>query len=153
MVVFSAPFSIPALVGLYLIVTRPHGLSLMAGLLTLKPIVTTPLWIALLFVTFRPPVGSMPLPDSITILPGASLTLIILIVFRKVFFGPHAGAALTLLVLDCARWFNSYLMLLLRRWEGAAAYQWIFVLLGLTLPIVFAAVAFTVSRAAARQAE
>jgi len=94
----------------------------------------------------------MPLPDFITIFPGAGLTLITLIVFRKVVFGPHAGAALTLLVLDCARWVNSYLMLLLRPSKGFGNLQGILILLGLALPIVFAAVALAVSRAAARQA-
>ena len=145
-------FVIPALVGLYLIYTRPHGLGLMAGLLTLKPLLTTPLWFILSIATSPPPGSGPPLPDFITIIPGASLTLITLIVFRQVIFSPHAGAALILLVLDCARWFNSYLMLLLRPSRGVADLQGIFIVLGLTLPIVFAAVALVVSRVAARQA-
>ena len=144
-------FWIPGLVGLYLVLARPKDLSLMAGLLTLKPIVTTPIWFGLLLAVDHPPVGSRPLPDLITILPGASLTLIVLIVFRKVFSGPHAGAARTLLVLDCARWLNSYLIVLVRPLERASDFQCILALPGLTLPVVFAVVALYVCRAAARQ--
>jgi hypothetical protein len=147
----SVLYQIFPLAGLYLTLSRPRDLSLMAGLLTLKPIVTTPMWFGLVILSYFPPAGSRPLPNLITILPGAGLTLIALIVFRKVFSGPFAGAARTLLVLDCARWLNSYLMLRLGTTEGAQSFQCVLALLGLTLPVAFAVVAVYVCRAAARQ--
>src|SRR5512146_675932 len=84
---FSIPFWLPAAIGLYLVARIRNKLSLMAGLLTLKPIVTTPLWAAILYYFS----SNYLLPSTqvvggaivalCSILPGASLTLLILVIF------------------------------------------------------------------------
>ncbi|HLO33881.1 MAG TPA: hypothetical protein VK249_32335 [Anaerolineales bacterium] len=141
---YSLPFWIPAAVGLYLVVKRPSDLSLMAGLLTLKPIVTTPIWFAII----SPLSGSNKLEPAHfwSILPGISLTVIIVLAFRRLFFVPGAGKAKTLLVLDCARWLNSFLLSLpLVGGMGGGSLACIFSLIGLVLPTVFAVVALMLS--------
>jgi hypothetical protein len=140
---YSIPFWVPAAIGLYLVVRKPSDLSLMAGLLTLKPIVTTPIWVAII----RPLFASGPLKPAhfLSILPGASLTLIIVLVFRHQFSGPGSGSARALLVLDCARWLNSFLLILPYGNVGIEALGCIFAIIGLTLPTVFAVLALTLS--------
>ena len=137
----SIPFWIPAIVGLYLVVKRPGPLGLMAGLLTLKPIVTTPIWLALLQNTnaYR-----LTPANFLAILPGAGLTLIAFMVFRPLFSGPQADNARILLVLDIARVLNSFLMWLLGL---------ICVLgpIGLALPTLFALAAITLSTDTTRE--
>jgi len=142
---YSIPFWIPAAIGLYLVVNRPNELSLMAGLLTLKPILTTPIWFAILS-TLRSPIDRLEPTHFLSILPGASLTLIIAIAFRHLLSGPRAGSARALLVLDCARWLNSFLYTLpyggnVERGSLAC----VFGLIGLILPTVFAVVALTLA--------
>ncbi len=137
----SIPFWIPAIVGLYLVVKRPGPLGLMAGLLTLKPIVTTPIWAALLQNTYA---DRLTPSQFLSILPGAGLTLIAFMVFRPLFSGPQAGTARILLVLDSARWLNSLLMLLPYSQE-AQTLACIFAPIGLALPTLFALVAVTLS--------
>jgi len=140
---YSIPFWVPAAVGLYLVVRRPSDLSLMAGLLTLKPIVTTPIWVAIIRTLFAS--GPLKPAHFLSILPGASLTLIIVLVFRHLFSGPRSGGARVLLVLDCARWLNSFLLILPYGNVGIEALGCIFGIIGLTLPTVFAVVALTLS--------
>ena len=142
---YSIPFWIPAAIGLYLVVNRPNELSLMAGLLTLKPIVTTPIWFAILS-TLRSPIDKLEPTHFLSILPGASLTLIIAFAFRHLLSGPRAGSARTLLVLDCARWLNSFLYTL--PYGGSVergSLACVFGLIGLILPTVFAVVALTLA--------
>lgn len=140
---YSIPFWVPAAIGLYLVVKRTSDLSLMAGLLTLKPIVTTPIWVAII----RPLYG----PDRLepahffSLLPGVSLTVIIVLAFRHLFSGPRAGGARALLVLDCARWLDSFLLILPYGSVEIGPLGCIFPLIGLTLPTVFAVVALTLS--------
>jgi hypothetical protein len=50
-----------------------------------------------------------------------------------------------LLVLDCARWLNSFLLILPYGNVGIVALGCIFAIIGLTLPTVFAVVALTLS--------
>ena len=146
----SIPFWLPAVVGLYLVITRRNEFTLMAGLLTLKPILTTPIWFAVLGTLPRPVHGLEP-AHFLSILPGFSLTVLIVIAFRHLFTGPHAGGARTLLVLDCARWLNSFLISvqynLTMNTESLAC---IFALIGLALPTVFAVVAVTLSLTSVR---
>ncbi len=106
---YSIPFWVPTAIGLYLVVKKPNDLSLMAGLLSLKPIVTTPIWFAIIS-TLHSPIDKLEPTHFLSILPGASLTLIIAFAFRHLFSGPGAGSARALLVLDCARWLNSFLI-------------------------------------------
>lgn len=141
----SAPFWAPAVIGLYLVVSKPDELSRMAGLLTLKPIVTTPIWFAVMS-TLPTPIDSLEPAHFLSILPGASLTVIIALAFRPLFSGPGAGSARALLVLDCARWLNSFLMSL--PYGGtldSGSPACVFALIGITLPTIFAVVALTTS--------
>ena len=142
---YSIPFWVPAVIGLYLVLKRPSDLSLMAGILTLKPIITTPVWFSMM--------GRLSAADPLqpthflSILPGAGLTLIIALAFRHLFSGPRSGDAGVLLTLDCARWFNSFLILLPYGNTGLGALACIFSLVGLALPTIFAFVALTLSLA------
>jgi hypothetical protein len=142
----SIPFWIPAAVGLYLVITRRNELSLMAGLLTLKPILTTPIWVAILGTLPRPVYGLVP-THLLSILPGFSLTVIIALMFRHLLSGSQAGSARVLLGLDCARWLNSFLMSL--PYGGGSvesgSLACIFAVIGLALPTVFALVAAMLS--------
>ena len=144
---YSIPFWVPAAIGLYLVVKKPNDLSLMAGLLSLKPIVTTPIWFAIIS-TLHSPIDKLEPAHFLSILPGASLTLIIAFAFRHLFSGPRAGSARALLVLDCARWLNSFLISL--PYVGSVesgSLACLFALIGLTLPTIFAVVALTTSLA------
>jgi hypothetical protein len=147
----TLPLWIPGIVGLYLVITRPNDLSLMAGLLTLKPIATTPIWMALLAYFDRSTGNKMGLSYFYAILPGAGLTLVAAILFRHLFSGPGAGSALTLLALDCARWLNSFLMSASGSNPRAGSLACVFALIGLALPTVFAVVALTTSLSTARE--
>jgi hypothetical protein len=141
LLLYSIPFWVPAVIGLYLVVKRPSNLSQMAGLLTLKPIVTTPIWFSI-FNSLR---GDRFVPAHFwSILPGAGLTIIIVLTFWRLFSGPTAGDARTLLVLDCARWLNSFLIILPYGLDFGTL-PCCFAMTGLTLPTVFAVVALNLS--------
>jgi len=141
----SIPFWAPVAIGLYLVVNKPNELSLMAGLLTLKPIVTTPIWFAIISTLPRP-VDKLEPAHLWSILPGASLTLLLAFTFRRLLSGPGAGGARVLLALDCVRWLNSFLLFL--PYGGNAAdgsLACLFAVIGLILPTAFAMVALTTS--------
>jgi hypothetical protein len=82
-----------------------------------------------------------------SILPGALLTALIVARFWPVFSGPRSSHAQVLLVLDCFRWINSFLMVLLRSSVFGEQLLCIFALIGLTMPTIFAVVALTMSQA------
>ena len=140
---YSIPFWVPAIIGLYLIVRSPDDLSHMAGILTLKPILTTPIW----FMILGRLTANSPLQPAhfLSILPGAGLTLLIALGFRHLFSGPRAGDARVLVALDCARWINSFLYSLPYGNSGMGALACIFAMISLTLPTIFAFVALTLS--------
>jgi hypothetical protein len=147
----SIPFWIPAAVGLYLVITRRNELGLMAGLLTLKPILTTPIWFAILGTLPRPTYGLEP-AHFLSILPGFSLTVLIAVLFRRLLFGSYAGSARVLLALDCARWLNSFLISVQYNLTmDTQSLACIFALIGLALPTVFAVVALMLSLTSARE--
>ena len=143
---YSIPFWVPAAIGLYLVAKRPTDLSLMAGLFTLKPIVTTPIWFAIISSLLSTPNEKLELAHFLSILPGASVTVMIVIVFRRLFSGPRSGSARVLLVLDCIRWLNSFLIVL--PYGGntqSGSLVCIFAFIGLTMPTVFAVIALMIS--------
>jgi hypothetical protein len=142
---YAIPFLIPAAFGLYLVANKPNDLSVMAGLLTLKPIVTTPIWFAIIG-TLHSPVDKLEPAHFLSIVPGAGLTVITVLAFRPLFSGPRAGTARMLLGLDCARWLNSFLLNLpYGGITGGGSLVCLFALIGLALPTVFAVVALTTS--------
>lgn len=166
--VATLPFWIPVLIGLSLVVRdSTDGLARMAGLLTLKPILTTPIWYVIWasldsFFSQIPALASTPLGAGLTlltalvlrrlipalasILPGASLTLLTAQVFRSRLSGPRARDARLLLVLDCVRWLNSFLLVLTVSSDSelASCICSYAALIGLGLPTVYAVVAYLV---------
>jgi hypothetical protein len=146
----SIPFWIPAAIGFYLVGDRRNELSLMAGLLTLKPILTTPLW-ALIISSLEGSTVSDALISLLSMLPGASLTILALAIFRQQFSGSGAAPARLLILLDCMRWLNSGLCLgganALSYNPATGALTCIFALIGLIFPTAYAVVALTTTLA------
>ncbi len=141
----SIPFWIPAAIGLYLVANRRNDLSLMAGLLTLKPIIATPLWLVIISSLQGSTVGDALIPLG-SILPGASLTVLALAIFRPLFFGSRSTSARMLIVLDCIRWINSCLLTgaNFRPYKDAIGpLACIFALIGLIFPTAYSVVALT----------
>ncbi len=132
---------IPIILGLMLLTKdKLHEWYLMAGLLTLMPVVTGPIWFQLLIALSTS--GLSAGEALVAVLPGVALTGIIVLRFRRCLSGPLAQASWTLLILSCMRWLNSFMI-------GAAGALHIdsglFVLIGVTLPTVVAIVAFYLS--------
>jgi hypothetical protein len=144
---WTIPFWIPAIIGVYLLINQSdEKLSRMAALLTLKPILMTPLW----FMSLRnlsSPVTKLEPAHFFSILPGAGLTLIFLIAFRSLFSGTTAGQAQGLIALDVLRWVNSFLLISPVASVGGGALACLLSLTGLALPSVFAFIALTTSMA------
>jgi len=141
------PFLAPARAGFQLLAEgSDDDLTRMAGLLTLKPLLTTPLWIAIAAILgdpyqYRSSVLIF-MPAVVAILPGACLTLVAAIRFRSTLSGPWAGKARLLLALDCVRWFNS--LLFGTASAGIEPLQLLYLVtipLGLAMPSIFASVA------------
>jgi len=145
LLLYTLPFWIPAIVGLYLCAANRNAISFMAGLLTLKPIVTTPIWFAILAKDLRPEVVKL----AVSVLPGAGLTVLAILVFWPLFSGPQAGVARTLLALDCLRWLNSAAIVALASAgdfsQATGSLVCMLAQIGLALPTVYAALALTMS--------
>ena len=125
------PFIVPLIVGSYLLYkykSEHDRMLLMAGLLTLKPILTTPIWLLIASRTYnelQPQIAAF-----LGILPGASLTALTVLGFRSQFSGRHAGRAWTLLAFDSVRWINTFLY--------ASTSMGVTAILGLALPTIYA---------------
>ena len=139
------PLGIPAAIGMYLYVNRPDDLGKMATYLTLKPIVATPIWFAMISTLLPPSIQKLEPAHFLTILPGAGLTTVIVLMHRHVFAGPQAGSAIVLLVLDCIRWLNSFLLILPYGGGTNGLLNCLFAFVGLAMPSVFAVVALTLT--------
>jgi hypothetical protein len=152
-------FFIPAIIGSILIAKGTDlDLSRMAGWLTLKPILTTPVWFVSLAVSAIL-LGESSFPGRawilavISILPGASLTMCTVLLFRSTLFRPRAYAAWLLVALDCVRWLNTFLLTL-----GSASWPRsrdlidligpATPMIGIAMPAVFAIIAYVVARKA-----
>jgi hypothetical protein len=144
----SVPLWIPAAIGLYLYVNRPDDLGKMATYLTLKPIVTTPIWFAIIYTLLPPFIHKLEPAHFLTLLPGAGLTIVIVFMYRHLFRGPSAGSAIILLVLDCIRWLNSFLLILPYGGGTNGPLNCLFAFIGLAMPsaVAVAALALTLSR-------
>ena len=118
---------------------KSDELSRMAGLLTIKPVITAPIWFGIM-AAFEPSYDRLGPSHFLSILPGASLTLITAVAFRRLFSGPRARVAWVLLALDCARWLNSFFIY----WPyGDGSLNCLSALCGLSMPTVFATIALT----------
>jgi hypothetical protein len=137
-------FWIPAIAGAMLLVKysvsrRPaHRLDLLAALLTVKPIVATPIWLA---IVFPPPWNNWFLRVILGLLPGAGLTGLIVIIFRPLFSGRGITAPRILLAFDCIRWLNSFLLALLFFAPFSVGLLAPMIAAGLFLPSIYAAAA------------
>jgi hypothetical protein len=135
----AVPTVIPALMGYYLLRRKSDALGWMAGLLSMKPVITTPLWFGMIALLAPPrSFGTLEPVHFLSILPGAGLTLAIAIVYRRLLSGPTAPVAWTLLVIDCARWLNSFFIYLP---IGDGSLNCLSALCGLAMPTVFATIA------------
>lgn len=139
------PFLIPAFfIGFKLLYNSEDSFAKFAGLLTLKPLVTTPVFFlsgAVIKSLNLDPLGS--LEHFVAALPAVSLTLLIAYSCRSVFSAPKSSCAMFLIVLDSVRWGNSYLTPLLigDSPDNGALICWI-AFVGLTMPTIFALVAW-----------
>lgn len=110
---------IPALVGIFLLrqylVSRDAEkiFDLIAAILTLKPLVTTPIWLMILNVLSAYDYPMRALYIALSILPGAGFTALIVVIFRSSFLVSGINRTRKLLVLDCIRWLNSFFMIVL----------------------------------------
>lgn len=105
----ASPFILPCFLGIRILGLASDDFSRLAGWLTLKPLIATPIWFFLVDATFS---GDWSRPDptyALTALPGIGLTFILALVFRSV-FQSHASAVMGLLALDTVRWGSSFLM-------------------------------------------
>jgi hypothetical protein len=88
---------------------QPKGLSVTLAILTLKPMITTPLWGVIISRLHGFSVDAQ-LIAVWSILPGAGLTVLALVLFWCLFFGSRARFAILLIVLDRMRWISSGLI-------------------------------------------
>ena len=135
--VCAMPFILPLIIGLAL-VHRAPGVSRLAGWLTLKPVLATPLWFLLGAATFRGDWSRPSLAYAVTALPGVGLTLVLVWVFRSVVRWRANGPLWLLLVLDTLRWGSSFLFGLVE------AAKLSLLMVSLAMPTVFALCAWMV---------
>jgi hypothetical protein len=146
LVVFGAPLFI----GIGLLVRKNKtAFGWYAALLTLKPLVATPVWYVILANSLES--GGL---GILLMLPGAVLTILLVAACRDAFSHyTTAESARRLLVLDCARWITSGLWALVGvGFGGGYNNSWLSVcvcgsaLVALVLPTIFAFVALAAVR-------
>ena len=106
----SSVFIVPLILGIVLLHHSQDSLSHMAGWLTLKPLLTTPLWVLILGLLYQTPmIGAF-----LSILPGALLSLLAARKYEDVLTGFRTHRiARQLLILDCVRWLNTLVIMVL----------------------------------------
>jgi hypothetical protein len=124
-----------------------------AAWLIVKPLWTTPLW--LICISFISPYKyrtELEYQNTLWALAGLSVgvigTLVLLYHHREIFRERRGGAIAGLLLLDAARWMNSFGGVMTQYSITAGSTSILFALLGLTLPSIFAFVAYTIAREA-----
>ncbi|MBZ0279465.1 MAG: hypothetical protein K8L97_01910 [Anaerolineae bacterium] len=103
-------FVVPLIIGV-MILGRAAGdpVFRFAGWMTLKPILATPLWFFM--TSWLATNASLRLAVYVNWLPGAAITLLLVLAYRQTMFGDSAHpAALRLLGLDFARWISTAVM-------------------------------------------
>lgn len=126
---------LPIILGIRLFLrTDDPYFSRFAGLLTLKPLLATPIWMMIGSATATAPRA----PIVLTLLPGIGLTVLLLIAYKDVLRDETTRqSAIVLLVLDCVRWINSFIMLL----SASTPASGLLIFVAIALPGVFALVA------------
>ena len=147
-IVFLVPtlfpiLTIPLLVGIYLL-TRATSFTFvrMLGVLTLKPIVATPLWLMIIAALGDAERAIVPNDFFLLAAPGIVLTIVILIIYRSALRPEFAAQMATILVLDGLRWASSSFAFVSRGAYGGAALG----VLCFAMPTIFALVALWVAR-------
>ena len=141
---FIMPWLIPpGIIGLLIFIYgkyRANDFARWAALLTLKPLVATPLWLLISqwYQTSHRGCEADP-AYFLTAAPGIGITLLLIFLFRKVVRGLRGKGVGVLLILDTIRWGNSILFYpqcygIGNRLEGIVIYT------GLVLPTIFALV-------------
>ncbi len=138
---------IPAIIGFSLRSRNYDDFTRMATLLTLKPIVATPIWF-LLYINRDISLGQLapgyytseiiPPAYLLTLLPGLGLTLIILIVCWRAFGQAKPSSLLILIGLDCVRWLTSFAMRF--KWDVWSFQCWL-PIIGVLMPSIYARIA------------
>jgi hypothetical protein len=115
LVAFLLVLGAPLIIGIVLLAKREKDvLRWFAGLMTLKPVIATPVWYAIVLGDLYSPSAELKL-----IAPGVGLTVLITLLCWRVFRDPHtSGAAQRLLLLDTARWVSSWMWSLLLKGAG-----------------------------------
>lgn len=150
---------IPLMLGIRLLRKAGQGeLHRMAGLLTLMPVLTEPLfWLFPALLLWLYPDGA-PLSGAaggrllgvilicvLAVLPSVVLTCLIALRCRRCFSGSIAPTAWFLLIFACVRWLNSFMIFAAPAVEIDSD---VFPIIGLALPTVFAiAASYASSRA------
>jgi hypothetical protein len=134
---------LPLLIGGYLLSrSSASPVTTFMALLTLKPVLATPLWLGLVQLSATPS-WTDPIPDALLYaLPGIGLTLLIMLSCRASLKGQSAGLIVILLLLDTLRWGSTVLTQGMDRPPGA---EFLF-MLSLMMPSVFAIVAWLLHR-------
>lgn len=162
LLMFASPaFILPFILGLVILVKyRKDDLSRLAGVFTFKPIIATPLWAVIFQQTTSVPVMLPEAADKshlltplyiLTLLPGATLTLLIVIAFRKL-YAQKSKWAYVLLGLDMLRWLNTFFAHLIWVRPYGLSTGWFLYIAGMVLPNVYAVIALVISIIQARNA-
>jgi len=142
------PWLIPSvIIGFYILVKhRGSEFAKFAGLLSLKPIIATPLFFQIVkwYQDHTTGCDLNPL-YLITLVPGLGITLLLVFYFREVVWDSRNKAMPVLLILDIVRWGNSVLLFssCLELGDITPVLQ---AYLGLGMPTIFALVAFGLNR-------
>ena len=147
-IVFLVPIlfpilTLPLIIGIYLL-TRANAFTFvrMLGVLTLKPIVATPLWLMIISALGEAERAIVPNDFFLLSAPGFVLTIVILIIYRSALRPAFAARLTAILVLDALRWASSSFAFVSRGAYGGAALG----LLCFAMPTIFALVAFWFAR-------
>jgi hypothetical protein len=128
---------------------QPKGSSVTLDILTLKPMITTPIWAVIISRLHGSSVDAQ-LIAVWSILPGAGLTVLALVIFWRLFFGSRALFAILLIVSDCMRWISSGLLtvtITLPYNRAPDTRTGIFALIGLIFPTVYSVIALATTLA------
>jgi hypothetical protein len=138
---------IPIIIGIMILrKSAAFSFSQMVGILTLKPLIATPLWLNSMEIIAQPSWGH-PIPDFLVLTaPGIILTLVILLVYHSCLRKELAGAIVTLLILDGLRWSSSSLSITLDRTYGNAFMG----ILSFIMPTIFAIIALWLAKSSAQ---
>jgi hypothetical protein len=143
----------PAILGAIIwLKCRRRELGRLSAVFTLKPIIATPFWAAILAILANPRDSDMffvrsqlPLAYFLTVLPGVGLTLAIVAVFWSLFFRSRSEGPFLLLVLDCFRWSITIIGPLIWRNSSSLALALCLACTAEAFPTLYGIVAFVIA--------